>query len=84
MECVRNFPMLADGETYDHFLVDCKTLISGGSGFYTRFVHEVAHPMMQAYLCRKWGEPYAKHLSSMAQCDWYYGLVQWIKRRDAV
>lgn len=76
------FPMLADGETYDQFLSDCATMVNGGHGFYTRFMHEVAHPMMQIYLSRKWGTSYQKHIESMAKCDWYHGLMIWISNRE--
>jgi hypothetical protein len=79
---VEILPMLREDETYDQFIMDCEALVQGKNSFYTRFVHEVAYPMMQTYLARKYGEPYMHHLESMATCDWKVALVEWIERRD--
>jgi hypothetical protein len=79
---VRPFPMLDIDETYEQFLLDCEALVQGKNSFYTKFVHEVAYPMMQTYLARKYGEPYQHHLTSMADCDWKVALVEWINRRS--
>jgi hypothetical protein len=78
----RVFPMLHEGETIEAFTSDCLGLVAGRRDFYTRFVSEVAHPLMQAYLARKSGFPIRKFMDAIADCDWKLAFQQWCVRRE--
>lgn len=78
----RVFPMLHPGETIEAFTSDCLGLVQGRSDFYTRFVSEVAYPLMRAYLARKDGFPIRKFLDAIADCDWKLAFNQWYVRRE--
>jgi thymidylate synthase len=76
------FPMLHEGETIEAFTSDCMGLIAGRHDFYTRFVAEVAYPLMKAYLARKEGFPIRKFMDAVADCDWKVAFQQWCVRRE--
>jgi hypothetical protein len=76
------FPMLHAGETIEAFTSDCLGLVRGRHDFYTRFVSEVAYPLMRAYLARKEGFPIRKFMDAIADCDWKLAFQQWCIRRE--
>jgi len=76
------FPMLHEGETIEAFTSDCLGLVQGRHAFYTRFVSEVAYPLMRAYLARKDGFPIRKFMDAVADCDWKLAFQQWCVRRE--
>jgi hypothetical protein len=76
-------PLVAEHESPAEFKQDCYRLITG-ERCKTNFMLRVAEPMRDAYLCRRVGDADGLHeaLTRMANCDWYYALTDWIKRRD--
>ncbi len=77
------FPLVEHGDRPMEFKEDCFRLLEGVK-CKSPFMQRVAEPMKNAYLARKAGDTkgVADALTSMANCDWYYALTDWIKRRD--
>ena len=74
-------PILEPGDTLQELIEDCQDMLSDIDPYRTRFVTKVAHPLMEAYLLRKAGQPY--DIDLIPDCDWKKAFIEWIERREA-
>lgn len=83
-------PLVGAGEDPVHFLEDCAMLIDEPSavGFRSRFIRQIAKPMLMAHVAFKEHEGQERFLAAeeiLAQMpkgnDWREASVQWLQRR---
>lgn len=73
------YPLLADDETPEEFLLNCEALFDGREPN-GAFLSIIVAPLMMAYTERKEGLEY--DISSVpADCDWRMAFEQWVSRR---
>lgn len=74
-------PLVAAGERFEDFLVDCDNFFDEGvPKFRTAFMREVAQPMKEAYLARKVG--IKRRFTVTDYNDWHVAYNMWADRRD--
>jgi hypothetical protein len=72
-------PLLAEGETYTDFRIDCESFLQGRDFYSTNWMNTVAAPMRDLYLARKRGEPVSEDcIAAIADKGWRIAAFEWI------
>lgn len=75
-------PLVQEGEDGLQFVTDCYNFVDGYEPR-TRFLREVAWPMLNAYLDRRLGKDIDETMEALPPVDWVIAGSEWLARRDA-
>ena len=77
-------PLISGTEEWDWFVGDCQEFIRGKDRFATTFMHDVARPLRDMYLARKYGTPGPFVVPEpLRSTDWGFAFQQWLDRRES-
>lgn len=79
LQGMKPYPLLQGDEDVIDLLDDCEALVGGGTSFHCNWTHDVAYPMMNAYLDK---EDRSEWINQIKAVDWRVAATEWAARRD--